>query len=189
MNIVGVILAGGKSTRMKQDKALLKLKSESLLQQQFAMMEDLLGEGRVVVSGDRPGFPHITDISPGLGPLEGLRSVCHHLLNQCDERSLLVVPVDMPFINEDGLRRLILHESESEVTKFSSHQLPALFCDLKRTITEIEFLMSEAQTTSSRDCSFKKLFNRLKVDDLEMNESDKFFTNLNTPEDFHAALS
>jgi molybdopterin-guanine dinucleotide biosynthesis protein A len=49
--------------------------------------------------------------------------------------------------------------------------------------------MSEAQTTSSRDCSFKKLFNRLKVDDLEMNESDKFFTNLNTPEDFHAALS
>lgn len=189
MNTVGIILAGGKSTRMKQDKALVKLKNESLLQRQFAMMQGLLGKDNVLVSGDRPGFPSIKDLSPGLGPIEGLRSVCQHLVDQGDERSLLVVPVDMPFITDDGLRRLILHESKSDVTKFSSQQLPALFHDCKRTLTEIDGLKKDARADTSSDFSFKELFCRLAVDDLEVTAKDKFFTNLNTPEDLYAALS
>jgi len=189
MKLLGVILAGGKSTRMKQDKALLKLQSESLLHQQFVLLETLLGEGNVLVSGDRPDFPHIKDLSPGLGPIEGLRAICHHLVNQGYERSLLVIPVDMPFMSIEGLRLLTTHKSESDVSTFWHQQLPALFRDVKRTINEIESLKKEICINSIRDYSFCELFKRLKVDHVVMKDSKNFFTNLNSPEDLHAALS
>ncbi len=189
MSMVGVILAGGKSTRMKQDKALLKFAGTSLLQYQFSLLEKHLGKGNVLVSGDRPEFPHVKDLFSDLGPLEGLRSVCRHLLHLEKRGTLLVIPVDMPFINDAGLSRLIHYQTKLDVAKFSAQQLPIVIHDIHKILTGIETLEKNFTGGFSKGSfSFNHLFGQIQVDEIPA-EEDEFFTNLNTPEDWNAALS
>lgn len=192
MNMVGVILAGGKSTRMKQDKALLQLNGISLLQRQFELLEKHLGKGHVLVSGDRSEFPHVKDLTPDLGPLEGLRSVCLHLvsmkLTTKKRQSLLVLPVDMPSITDPGLRRLISYKTKLAVTKFYGQQLPIVIHDIGKTLTGIEAIKKSTDSSSVGSLSFNSLFKQIQVEEIPT-ESGVFFTNVNTPEDWNAALS
>ncbi len=185
MNMLGVILAGGKSTRMKQDKALLPIGGVSLLRIQFKKLEALLGKGHVLVSGDRPEYPHIRDIEAGLGPLEGLRSVLHHLLKNNRNHSLLVVPVDMPLLTEDILKKLFQIKCDCPITKFSGQQLPFIINNLSTVFKSIEDIKASKET--GRRNSFKNLFNELAVNEIEP-ELKSFFANLNTPEDWNAAI-
>ena len=123
--MMGLILTGGKSSRMKQDKALLKLDGISLLQRQYQFLERHLGKGNVIVSGDRPEFPHVKDIEQGLGPIEGVRSVCRQLIQgEKKLNKLFVVPVDMPFLTDSGFDRLVKFGGKNVITKFAGQQLP-----------------------------------------------------------------
>ena len=188
MTRVGVILAGGKSTRMKQDKALLRLDGRSLLQRQFDLLERILGEGFVIVSGDRPGFPHLKDLTPHLGPLEGLRTVCRSLALSNARASVLVVPVDMPFITEAGCARLLQVAGNTSLTKFQGQQLPLVIHDLSGVLRAIEELKNDARSGDQGRYSFRDLMERLDVDEVPP-EPDHFFRNLNTPEDWNVAIS
>lgn len=188
MKMVGVILAGGKSTRMKQDKALLEYKGTSLLQHQYETLESLLGKGKVIVSGDRPAFPHVKDLLCGLGPLEGLRSVCLHLLPLEMKVALLVAPVDMPFISNTGLRRLVKYKTKSDVIKFKGQQLPFVINDVAKILAVIDAIKETVSSSSGACLSFNRLFKLVHVEEIPP-EKDKFFTNINTPEAWNAAIS
>lgn len=87
----GLILAGGQSTRMGRDKAMLEWRGRPLLAH---MRERLLdaGAAQVVISGAYPGYGGIADPAPGGGPLAALAQLAPRL---ADAR-WLVVPVDMP---------------------------------------------------------------------------------------------
>lgn len=99
----GVILAGGRSSRMGQNKALLDYKGKTLA----AHMEEILlqsGCARVYVSGTLEGFFCIPDDTLFEGPASAIR----HIMNAVTEYdSFLFVPVDMPFLIPSILRRLI----------------------------------------------------------------------------------
>ncbi|WP_159084368.1 molybdenum cofactor guanylyltransferase [Dongshaea marina] len=90
--IDGVILAGGKSSRMGQDKASLLLDGRSLLQQLHEQLQSHCE--RLYVSGDYAGFDSIPDRMTEQGPLGGIASVLEQLE---DDRWLLFWPVDVPF--------------------------------------------------------------------------------------------
>lgn len=186
MNMMGVILAGGKSTRMKQDKALLRLAGMSLLQRQFEMLERLLGKGNVIVSGDRPEYPHVKDINSCLGPLEGLRSVCDYLVIKNQLNPLLVIPIDMPFMTDNGLSRLIRFTSDKSITRFNGYQLPIVIRNPIVVLAAIEKL--KVSTEKDHKNSFKNLFKKVQVQEIGP-EPESFFSNINTPEEWYAALS
>ncbi|NJM09499.1 MAG: NTP transferase domain-containing protein [Bdellovibrionaceae bacterium] len=57
MSMVGVLLAGGKSTRMKQDKALLQLNGSSLLQHQFNFLKSISGKAMFWLVAIGQNFP------------------------------------------------------------------------------------------------------------------------------------
>lgn len=98
----GVVLAGGRSSRMGTDKAGLSWRGQPLLQH----MRDLLqqaGAPRVWVSGPQTGPDGLPDHEPGLGPLGGLLTLAR---TQADGIYLLV-PVDMPLLSATLLRRLV----------------------------------------------------------------------------------
>lgn len=92
---IGVVLAGGRSSRMGQDKALLPWRGRPLVAHMQALLRDA-GALDVVISGDRPGYAGIADAQPDLGPLGGLASVIDHV---ADATTLVVVPVDMPLLS------------------------------------------------------------------------------------------
>lgn len=115
--LVGLVLAGGRSSRMGRDKAMLPWGEGSLL----AHMRQLLHEAgatRVLISGDYREDSAMADLTPDLGPLGGLASVAKRL----PDCSLLVVPVDMPRLSPALLHSLCA--SPATCACFHGHPLP-----------------------------------------------------------------
>lgn len=114
----GVVLAGGRSTRMGRDKAHLQWNGLPLL----AHAESLLaraGAARVIISGDHPEFGGIHDTSPDLGPLGGLATV----VDLVADGVLVLVPVDMPLLSSALLHELATRDAAPCVC-FRNHVLP-----------------------------------------------------------------
>lgn len=102
---LGVILAGGKSSRMGRDKAWLTFFGQPLL----SRVADILGRvtGELFVSGRDPApfglsVPWLPDETPDLGPAGGVLTVLAAVKRPC-----LVVSCDLPFLDEATLARLI----------------------------------------------------------------------------------
>jgi molybdopterin-guanine dinucleotide biosynthesis protein A len=100
--LAGLILAGGKSSRMGSDKSLLKLpdSQQSLLEQcQKSLL--LLGDNHLFISGSAHQNG-IADVIPNCGPLSGIHAVITHIQKyHSNIKELLVAAVDMPDLCAD----------------------------------------------------------------------------------------
>lgn len=106
-----ILLAGGKSSRMGQDKASLPLLGTSLLQLQLEKAQ-LMGIDDILVSGARedvPGARVIPDVYPERGPLGGL----HACLQAAKHPCAVVLSVDMPLLPSCMLRELVENHTQS----------------------------------------------------------------------------
>lgn len=104
----GLVLAGGRSTRMGCDKAGLVLEGRTLLDRHIGLLRQL-GADRVMVSravpGDVPGADGVlVDREPGRGPVEGLALA----LGACRNPHLLVVAVDLPGLDVEWGREILV---------------------------------------------------------------------------------
>jgi molybdenum cofactor guanylyltransferase len=80
MNTLGVLLAGGQSSRMGTNKALLQLGDEQLISHMQHMMTNTT-ISKLIVSGpiSITGTENLVDIHPEMGPLGGIYSVLAQL--------------------------------------------------------------------------------------------------------------
>ena len=102
--MAGIVLAGGLSSRMGQDKALLRWQGRSLLAHMCALLQ-AAGAQTLRVSGSYPVLPgveSVPDLVPRCGPLGGLYSVVKTL----PDGPVWVVAVDMPLLDRQLLWRL-----------------------------------------------------------------------------------
>ena len=133
----GLVLAGGKSRRMGQDKALLDRDGQS----QLAYLAGLLDEKveRVFVStradqkddGERSKYAQIVDQYEDMGPLAGILSA----MEEHPDSDWLVVACDLPNINGETITHLLENcSAEHPFTAYvSSHDgLPEPLCALYR---------------------------------------------------------
>ena len=177
----GIILAGGASRRMGQNKAELRLMGKTLLQRQIEKMS-ALGIQDVMLSGaDCPALPGvrvIPDEYPGKGPLGGL----HACLRAARNPSCLVVSVDAPLIPAATLSHLRQsHRAGVTVLRHAGREEPLLGvydrCAVEFISAQIgagNYAVRALKDTLCWDC-----FNYLGPEELVMN--------CNTPEDFAAA--
>ena len=127
-NIAGVILAGGRSSRMGQDKALLDYHGKPLLDHMTGLLKQA-GLQDIYVSGDFEGYLCIPDRAPYEGPAFAIYDVLK-VLKKYD--GVLFVPVDMPLLHVRALRTLLKQESGAF---FEGFPLPAYItkpCPAKR---------------------------------------------------------
>lgn len=107
MNACGVILAGGQSSRMGTNKALLDFGGQPLIQRLADRFQQWFEQ--VVVVTNSPelygflGLPMAGDRIPGLGPLGGLEAG----LTASRHASAFFCACDMPFVNEAFVRYLV----------------------------------------------------------------------------------
>jgi molybdopterin-guanine dinucleotide biosynthesis protein A len=90
----GFILAGGKSRRMGQDKAMLKWGNGSLLEHIIHLLSTVAAPVRVVGRGE------FLDTIPDKGPLGGILTA----LQTTDRVSNLFLALDLPLLTPDFLR-------------------------------------------------------------------------------------
>ena len=110
MNLSAVILAGGESRRMGQDKAWLEMDGQPLIRRALSTVRDS-GIQEVFISG-RTGADYSTlgclvlfDLEPGCGPLGGIERA----LATAPAPLVLVLAVDLPGITSAFLRKLAAH--------------------------------------------------------------------------------
>src|SRR5213080_2823460 len=107
MNISAVLLAGGQSRRMGRDKATILVRGKPLWQIQLDLLHKLqLAEIFVSARTDPAWRPldltFVPDEPPSRGPLSGLTAT----LARIRTNYLLVLAIDMPWMNEGHLRFL-----------------------------------------------------------------------------------
>jgi molybdenum cofactor guanylyltransferase len=100
--IAAAVLVGGRSTRMGRDKAGVNLGGTTLLGRVLATLASA-GLDDVVTVGGGPGPMAIADHWPGEGPLGGVLTA----LAARPEHHVLVVAVDLPFLDAHTIRALL----------------------------------------------------------------------------------
>lgn len=107
MNISAVLLAGGESRRMGQDKATLLFHGKLLWQIQLELLQRLQPAEIFVSARTDPAWrpavvEFVADDPPSCGPLSGIVTS----LAQMHTAHLLALAIDMPFMTETFLRYL-----------------------------------------------------------------------------------
>lgn len=100
MDITGVVLAGGASTRMGRDKAYVEVAGRSMLDWVTHSLEQVTSDVVIVGRQTAGAFRAVPDELPRRGPLGGVATALR------TGSSILVVAVDQPFVRVETLRAL-----------------------------------------------------------------------------------
>jgi len=179
-----VIFAGGKSSRMGEDKALLPFGGcASLAEYQYRRMKQLFPHVYISTKKRKTDFaaPLILDIYPESSPLIGLLSVFASI----EDHECFILSVDAPFVGEEIIEALyglsgdpsldaIIARSPGGIQPLCGIYRRSIIPHAERFVREGEHrLHTLLQTANSRFVNFEK-------------ETD--FLNLNRPHDYRKAL-
>lgn len=180
LNTYGLILSGGRSSRMKTDKAMLQIKGKTLLQHNYEKLQTL-GLNEIFISGSRHNG--IADQWPNRGPLGGIFSVLAQKHIVCGS-SMLVLPVDMPHIEANSLQRLLAFSQQTQQScYFQSTWLPACIHVNQKVMDQLQHFPSNNGSNSVRHFLLQIAATSLILKD------KKQLINCNTREDWYAALN
>lgn len=176
-HITGIILAGGKSSRIGSDKGFLLLSSKTFIQHIIETMQPLVHE-IIIVSNNKDydiyNLKRVNDIIENAGPLAGVYSGLHH----SNTKNNLVLSCDVPLINTETLKELTdnLEENVDVIQLESIGKTMPLIAVYKKHC-ENNFL--ELLQQGERRLRFA--VKQCKVKTIILNkELEKFTTNINT---------
>lgn len=102
----GFVMAGGQSSRMGRDKALLEIDGVSLLARAADLLKSVVGVSIIVASPGlyrSLGLPMVADDWPGFGPLGGIATALR--VSTADWN--LIIACDLPYLTKEWLEFLI----------------------------------------------------------------------------------
>jgi|TARA_R110002110_G_scaffold132188_9_gene313578 molybdopterin-guanine dinucleotide biosynthesis protein A len=175
--VTGIILAGGKSSRMGEDKGFLKLNGKTFMAYIIAALKPIVCDIIIVSNNsdyDVFKLKRVADTMEDSGPLAGLYA---GLLHSETEKNI-VLSCDVPLINTSVLKKLIEgFTSEVEVIQFESQgkKMP-LVAMYKR---HCMYPILELLQTGERRLQFAT--DQLKIKTIQLNQaSEKTVRNINT---------
>lgn len=123
-DVTGVLLAGGNSSRMGRNKALMPLAGHRLVDRALAILRGIFDDLLIVTNSPDLyadlGVRMVPDLVVGKGALGGIHSAIYHVATP----HCLVVACDMPFLNAAILRYLVEQRSGYDVVVPSVHGRP-----------------------------------------------------------------
>ncbi|APA67207.1 molybdopterin molybdotransferase MoeA [Janthinobacterium sp. 1_2014MBL_MicDiv] len=195
-NITGLILAGGRGTRMGQaDKGMLPLHGQPLVRHVLQRLAPQVGQLAISANEHagayaRFGLPVWSDVLPGqLGPLAGLHSGMQHAATPY----LLTVPCDSPLLPTDLAARLaaglVAHDADLAIavteeidpaTGQTVRRPHPVFCLVKTSaLPQLDAYLATGERR------MRTWHGPLKLAEV-LFEDGRAFGNINTPEDLAA---
>jgi len=185
--LYGLVLAGGRSTRMHRDKATLEYAGRSQLERAVELITPLVERVFVSVRPDQTGdplrarFAQIVDSGEVAGPIAGIVAAqARH-----PEAAWLVLACDLPLLDQETLEHLLRsrHPERHATAYRSTHDgLPEPLCAIYEPSSREAM---RAHVASGRDCPRKFLINASTalIDQPQPGALD----NVNTPKDYGSA--
>jgi len=185
--LLGLVLAGGRSTRMRSDKAALAYGARPQLAVAYELVARHVERAFVSVRPDqaaeplRARFPQVVDGAEGRGPIAGIIAA----QARRPDAAWLVVACDLPFLDDATLDALVRgRDARRLATAFRSSRdgLPEPLCAIYEPASRAAIL---AEVGAGRDCPRKFLHSHdaLLLATLRPGALD----NANTPADAEAA--
>tara|TARA_B100000427_G_scaffold305265_1_gene291138 strand:- start:491 stop:1099 length:609 start_codon:yes stop_codon:yes gene_type:complete len=191
-NILGIVLAGGRSQRFGEDKSQVKLDGKILIDHILNEISDGFKE-ILIVSNNKIKFKHsdnismIRDLKKDQGPLGGILSAMKWIKEKRKNyKWISTFPVDTPFFKKEILQNF-LHEINLEESKLffikSNNTVHNIFG-----IWSIDLMEKLEEDLNNGDRKVESWANSVgaKVISMEFINEDPFF-NINTKEDFKKA--
>jgi molybdopterin-guanine dinucleotide biosynthesis protein A len=186
MNISAVLLVGGESRRMGQDKATLIFRGKPLWQNQLDLLrtlqpEEIFISARVDPPWRPSGVQFVSDEPPSRGPLSGLSAT----LARISGDYLLALAIDMPLMGENYLRLIcnLIEPGRGVLPMIVDRAEPLAAIYPKG--AEIDFITALSGSDFSLQSLTKKLVATGKLNPVKvLEEEGKFFRNFNDLSDF-----
>jgi molybdenum cofactor guanylyltransferase len=190
----GIVLCGGKSSRMGTSKALLPFGPETMLQRVVRLLSEVVAPIVVVAASDQelPGLPAdvivTRDEQQGRGPLEGLRAGLKALPAGVD--AAYVTSCDVPLLEIGFVRQMLDLASNHDIAVMEidgfTHPLSAIY--RRATLPDVENLLAQDRLRPAFLFDAVKT-RRVRPDEITADPNLRTLRNLNTREDYERALA
>ena len=180
-NATAIVLAGGNSSRMGEDKSLLVADNLPLIEK---IVHQLTGHFREIIIGANDlekyrflNLPVVPDLEKGKGPLMGIYST----LLQSKHEINFVVACDIPDLNMDYVQQLMRQARRHEIVvpTWSDGSFEPLFAVYSKSILD-----KAKKLLDNGRRKINLLFESADVKYLPMPDEIEWFKNLNTREDY-----
>jgi molybdopterin-guanine dinucleotide biosynthesis protein A len=194
MTVGGIVLCGGRSTRMGADKATLPFGPETMLQRVVRILGTAVSPIVAVAAHDQvlPALPPAVlvtrDEREARGPLEGLRAGLKALPSSAD--AAYVTSCDVPLLVPGFVERMIALLGEHDIAVMEidgfPHPLSAVY--RRQVLPQVEALLAQDRLRPVFLFDAMRT-RRVSVDDMRGVDPDlRTLRNLNTQDDYEAAL-
>ncbi|HQR13706.1 MAG TPA: molybdenum cofactor guanylyltransferase [Nitrospira sp.] len=193
-DVSGVLIAGGRSRRMGQDKRFMRVGGESVFDRTLSLLRGTFVENIVVLAEpiemlDVQACPVVYDVVPNAGSLGGLYTG----LTAVSRPKIFAVACDMPFLDPEAILAMLSHRESADVVvaRLSGRLQPMHTVYSKRCLP---FLQAMAER---KELKIQKLFEQQALRVTVLGEDDlrafgpgfRSFQNVNTPDDLALAES
>ncbi len=179
-NITGIILAGGKSSRMGQDKGLKLHNGKPFIKHIINAIQSITNEILIITSSvDYKVFDYhcIPDLIPNQGPVGGIDTGLKYTKTEKN----LVLSCDVPFVTSAVLNNLI-SEYEPNYDVITYEDIPLITLYSKS--AERNFF----ESIEKKRLSLRKTLSTLKVKSIPIGQSiEPYVKNINTPQQYKEA--
>lgn len=189
-DITGIILCGGKSSRMQTNKALLKLGDKTIIEIILEEMKKVFSD--IILSANECddfsflNIPIVKDSQVNRGPLAGIYSSLKYSTTQKN----FITTCDLPLINHKIIEFLLQHNSDAQVIvptfNDETERLFGLFD--KSLLIKIENIFNLSENDKSVKGSVYDLHQAADVRQINITGVESFneemFLNMNTPDDY-----
>lgn len=196
MNMTGVILAGGKSSRMGQNKSLLKIGNKTIIELIVESISPIFNE-IIIVTNSKDEYNMLKDVK--IVPDAFIKNETNSLIGlytgilEAKNDYAFVVPCDMPFINRKLIEYMMnnIDNNDIIVPYINGHYQSLHAIYNKSTLNYIKSLYDKECYKINKlfedfpQLKVKQIHNNI-LEDLKVDED--CFLNLNTPEDYENAL-
>lgn len=189
-SVSGFVQAGGKSLRMGQNKALLKLGEIKLIEYSIKALSSVVSEVGIITNTPELykdfGVLCYRDVWPNLGPMAGIYAA----LKYSNSDYVVTIACDMPFVSTELLKILFEHKEDYQICvplDFNGELQPLCAIYHKSCQNKILSLIENSKYAP------RELFSLVKTRIIpfekfsHLNFARHFFENINSPKDFEFA--
>ncbi|MBN2662305.1 MAG: molybdenum cofactor guanylyltransferase [Bacteroidales bacterium] len=182
-DITGIILAGGKSSRMGFDKCFIEHNEISLIQKSINVISEIAG--KVIISANNKnytklGYKTVSDLEQNIGPIGGINVA----LQNSATKANIISPCDMPFINSELFKYLLsFYNNQTAIVPIFNGKVEPLTGVYSKNI--LPFIQEQIEEKKFKILSLLQKANALFVD-ITPNLpffSEKMFVNINSKDD------
>lgn len=186
LHVTPIVLAGGKSTRMKENKSFVQLTTKPMIEVVLEKVTGIFSLSPIVITNSFEEYSYLgvrleKDIFPGMGPLSGI----HAGLSFSATRQSFIVGCDIPLLDPAFIQYMVRQRKDYDIVipeeDGYTHPLHAIYSRSCLPFIENKLKQNERKVISFFSEVKVRYINRIEMDQIPF--ARQSLINVNTRED------